>query len=635
MNLSYLLRSGVFVVILASSAFADSWTTGTGFIYSGATSTKIGIGLATTSASTYLFDVNGNSNFRGTLFTKGGVGVGRTSVASGNLLDVNGGAYIRGRETLEAPNASGTQNGIYFRSSFGTPGATEFVLNRYNTGYAYTDIAGGNNVFPRTVLESNQEHLFIGTRTAHSLNLATSDQVRMLVSSGGNVGINQINPASKLDVNGSILARGVNAPTTGVGVEIDYGGIAGTGRVIAYDRVAGSYKPLRLGNGFDILANGDINGIGAANFAGRLAVGMTGPLYDIDVKTNGAVNIRGAGGRLYANNLRPNTGTQVFMGPESPILPPAVPFRFMVDGWVSVGGQAALGYNATTNNIQVGDLMGGDSKANLVFRTQDTDWMWINGSGNIGIGSSNPDAMLHILGNSSRTMPLHVSAPGNRSIGKLDGGPSMDLPTLRDRFGLPTTNGNSASLSFLTSDWDNANGIGLITGDNVASPIVWMYDYGGRNAFTVAKKGYAGTGDDATAIGSKLTPLFQVRENGNVGIGTVSPNAKLDVNGDANINGNLAVNSIKTHVWSIAPDYVFDKDYKLASLNHVESYVNEHKHLPEIPSAKEIKDKGIDLAEMNMKLLRKVEELTLYSIEQHKEIESLKRDMRKIKGMRK
>ena len=94
----------------------------------------------------------------------------------------------------------------------------------------------------------------------------------------------------------------------------------------------------------------------------------------------------------------------------------------------------------------------------------------------------------------------------------------------------------------------------------------------------------------------------------------------IDNSGNVNFAGDLTVASVKTKVWSIAPDYVFEKDYKLASLEHVEKYLDKNKHLSEIPCAKEIKDKGLDLAEMNLKLLKKVEELTLYSIQQNKNV---------------
>ncbi|MEL6945146.1 MAG: hypothetical protein AAFO82_21045, partial [Bacteroidota bacterium] len=72
------------------------------------------------------------------------------------------------------------------------------------------------------------------------------------------------------------------------------------------------------------------------------------------------------------------------------------------------------------------------------------------------------------------------------------------------------------------------------------------------------------------------------------------------------------------------PDYVFAKDYKLRSLEEVETYINENSHLPEIPSAAEFEADGIKLGKMSFDLLKKVEELTLYMIELKKENEALK-----------
>ena len=75
------------------------------------------------------------------------------------------------------------------------------------------------------------------------------------------------------------------------------------------------------------------------------------------------------------------------------------------------------------------------------------------------------------------------------------------------------------------------------------------------------------------------------------------------------------------------PDYVFEKDYQLKPLEEVEKFINKNKHLPEIPSAKEVGENGLNLSEMNLLLLKKVEELTLYMIEQQKEIEALKKQI--------
>jgi len=76
------------------------------------------------------------------------------------------------------------------------------------------------------------------------------------------------------------------------------------------------------------------------------------------------------------------------------------------------------------------------------------------------------------------------------------------------------------------------------------------------------------------------------------------------------------------------PDYVFEPDYELPTLTDVETFAKKHKHLPEIPSAKDIEQDGLNLAEMNLLLLKKVEELTLYILEQQREINQLKEKTR-------
>lgn len=89
--------------------------------------------------------------------------------------------------------------------------------------------------------------------------------------------------------------------------------------------------------------------------------------------------------------------------------------------------------------------------------------------------------------------------------------------------------------------------------------------------------------------------------------------------GDVKIDGALTLKSAA----AIVPDYVFESGYKLAPLSEVEAYTQANKHLPDVPSAKEIEAGGMDLAKMNLTLLRKVEELTLHAIAQEKRIQSL------------
>jgi len=113
---------------------------------------------------------------------------------------------------------------------------------------------------------------------------------------------------------------------------------------------------------------------------------------------------------------------------------------------------------------------------------------------------------------------------------------------------------------------------------------------------------------------------------GSLGIGTTNTRGfKLAV------NGNIGADEIqvKANYWS---DFVFNDDYKLKDLEEVESFIEENNHLPDIPSEKEVLKNGIQVGEMNAKLLQKIEELTLYMIEANKRINELSNEVDELKN---
>lgn len=118
-------------------------------------------------------------------------------------------------------------------------------------------------------------------------------------------------------------------------------------------------------------------------------------------------------------------------------------------------------------------------------------------------------------------------------------------------------------------------------------------------------------------------------KNGKIGIGTKTPDELLTV------KGTIHAQEVKVDLQgAVAPDYVFENyftgfsptfpEYKLISLEELEVFLKKNHHLPNIPSASSLADNGMSLKDMNLLLLQKIEELTLYTLQQQKEIEALK-----------
>jgi hypothetical protein len=137
----------------------------------------------------------------------------------------------------------------------------------------------------------------------------------------------------------------------------------------------------------------------------------------------------------------------------------------------------------------------------------------------------------------------------------------------------------------------------------MAMPYYLNYTNGGDNIWMRSR--YEGTW-------SGWRKILSEDSNGNVGIGTSNPTNKLDV------NGTIRAKEVKVETnWS---DFVFEDNYTLPTLDNVESFIKENKHLPDIPSAKEVEEEGLSMSQMMAKQMQKIEELTLYVIEQNKQL---------------
>jgi len=221
-------------------------------------------------------------------------------------------------------------------------------------------------------------------------------------------------------------------------------------------------------------------------------------------------------------------------------------------------------YSTGSNNVFVGDWAGYSQTGSNKLWIKDLiygefDNDLVGINGKLGIGITNPNESLEIFRNSA----IQVAAQyGNSNTG-------------------------------------SGSGNGFIVGiETAGNGLIWNRE------------------DNFIRFGTNGSERLRIASDGKVGIGTSTPSYKLDV------CGTIRAKEIKVDLES-GCDFVFRNDYNLISLNELEQFVRNHQHLPGIAPEKEMIENGVNMKEMQMKLLQKIEELTLYTIELNKELENL------------
>jgi hypothetical protein len=289
------------------------------------------------------------------------------------------------------------------------------------------------------------------------------------------------------------------------------------------------------------------------------------------------------------------------------------------------GGSHAIkfyGYRDVTPNIITAKIAAERTKLYENWLSQGTDLVFSTGAGN----NANTD-------NSKER--LRITSDGQININSSEGN-GIVIGTPNDPMG---NDGGSYAIKFY--------GYRDVTPNIITAKITAERTKLYENWLSQGTDLVFSTGAGSTANADNSVEKLRVKDNGNVGIGTSNPSAKLEVNGAVIIGGipkngsgtNLTAGTdymlaVKGKVYCqevhVTPttqwaDYVFKKDYNLLSLEEVERHIKERGHLNDVPSAEEVTKAGYNVGAMDATLLKKIEELTLHLIEQNKQLQELKK----------
>ncbi len=282
----------------------------------------------------------------------------------------------------------------------------------------------------------------------------------------------------------------------------------------------------------------------------------------------------------------------------------------------SSGGFTAQTWDIAGNeaNFFVRDVTGGSRLPLRIRPGAPTSSLDISASGNVGVGTASPGEHLDVTG--SGVSNIQTTTFSDTSTDRSD----LIFRRARGSSAVPAAIQINDLIGGLAMRGHTGSGFG---------PTTVSIDARAEENFTATANGTRLV-FQTTANGSTTpTTRIVVRQNGRVGVGTTSPTELLHVNG-----GNILVSGgsfIDDGTTLNVPDYVFEPHYNLMPIDQLANYVEQNKHLPNVPSQDQIKSGGLNMSQFQMRLLEKVEELTLYTVDQHTQISSLSKENQELK----
>ena len=496
-----------------------------------------------------------------------------------------GNTYV-GRETGRFDNAGIDNTYLGAFAGYNSSSDSNNVFIGYAAGFLG---AGSNNVFignfAGTWDTAGHGNVFIGNEAGYyetgsnKLYVAngpdTSDVLIYGDFSSGNVGLGTLSPGAMLDVSGD--------------VNTDFLYKIGGNAVLSISSIMNTLVGVGAGAnntgdyGTFVGYNAGQNNQGSGNtFLGEGA-GLSNSTGDNNI-------FLGKGAGAYNDTGSANT----FVGRDAG-------YHNRVHGNTFLGNEAGYSNTSGNNNTFVGQEAGHSN----------TDGRWNTFVGALA-GQHNDveyNTFVGALAGSSNTSGAQNTFIGSfAGIGNTSGGQNTFL-------------GHDAGEFNSTGKWNTFIGFAAGNGNGTGSCNTYIgMDAGASadgdsNVFIGYEAGWYETGSNklyiANGYDTSCVLIYGDFSTGRVGIGTLSPGYKLDVDGDINTTGEVRQNgSAYLH-----PDYVFEPDYELMSLVELSDFVAAKKHLPGMPSAEEVKKEGVKLFEQNRLLVEKLEEAYLYIIE--------------------